>query len=125
MLTWKTLQIVVTQAKSTKINKKMKSIAHYISTTPWTKVGTDLFELKGKCYLVVVDYTANFFYVSLLPNKRSATVVTHTKRVFSKLGIHEKVVSDNESEYIRKDYKLLSKQWDFKLMDKSNEAFRR
>ena len=92
----------------------MKSIAHYISTTPWTKVGTDLFELKGKCYLVVVDYTANFFYISLHPNKRSATVVTHTKRIFSKFGIPEKVVSDIESEYIRKDYKLFSKRWDFK-----------
>ena len=87
----------------------MKSIAHYISTNPWTKVGTDLFELKGKCCLVVVDYTANFFYISLLPNKRSAT-----KRIFSKFGIPEKVVSHNESEYIRKDYKLFSKQWDFK-----------
>ena len=44
-------------------------IAHDIPATPWTKVGTDLFELKGKAYHIVVDYTTNFFNSSLIPNK--------------------------------------------------------
>ena len=89
-------------------------IAHDIPTAPWTKVGTDLFELKGKAYLVVVDCTTNFFDISLLQNKRSATVVIHTKIIFSKFGIPKKVGSDNEPEYIGKDYKLFAKQWDFR-----------
>ena len=54
------------------------------------------------------------FDIILLPNKRSATIVTDTKRVFSKFGITTKVVSDNRPEYIGKDYKLLGRQWDFK-----------
>ena len=62
---------------------------------------TDLSELKGKSYLVVVDYAINFFDITLLPNKESPTAVTHTKRIFSKPGIPEKVVSDNGSEYIK------------------------
>ena len=45
---------------------------------------TDLSELKGKSYLVVVDYAINFFDITLLPNKESPTAVTHTKRIFSK-----------------------------------------
>ena len=106
--------------------------AHDIPTTPWTKVGNNLFELKVKSYLVV-DYTTNFFYINLLPNKRSATVVTHLKRI-SKFGILKKAVSDNGPEYIGKDFKLFAKQWDFKqdssslitknLMDKLKEPFR-
>ena len=81
-------------------------IAHDIPATPWAKVSTDLFELKGKSYLLVVDYAKNFFYISLLPNKRSATVVTHTKRIFSKFGIPKNFVSCNGPEYSGKDYKL-------------------
>ena len=97
-----------------KPTKRWKSTAHDIPTTPWTKLGTDLFELKGKSYLFVVDYTTNFFYIVLLPNKRFATVVTHTKKFFSKFEIPKKVVSDDRPEYIGKDYKLFLKQWDFK-----------
>ena len=86
------------------------TLAHDIPTTPWSKVGTDLFELKSKSYLVVVDYTTNFFDISLLPNKQSATIVTHVKRIFSKFGIPKKVVSDNGPKYTGKDCKLFAKQ---------------
>ena len=98
----------------------------------WTKVGSNLFELKSKSYLVV-DYTTNFFDINLLPNKRSATIVTHLKRI-SKFGILKKALSDNGPEYIGKDYKLFAKQWNFEqdssslitknLMDKLKEPFR-
>ena len=33
---------------------------HKVPTTPWTKIGTDLFTLNGADYLVVVDSTSNF-----------------------------------------------------------------
>ena len=48
----------------------------------------------------MVDYTTNFFDISLLPNKRSATFVTHTKKVFSMFRIPTNVISDNGPEYI-------------------------
>ena len=94
--------------------KNESPIAHDITTTLWIKVAPDLFELKGKSYLIAVDYTTNIFYISLFPNKRSATVATHTKRILSKFGIPKKVVSDNGPKYIGKDSKLFAKQWDFK-----------
>ena len=33
-------------------------IPHDFPSNPWEKVGTDLFQLKGKDYLIVVDYTS-------------------------------------------------------------------
>ena len=36
-------------------------IPHGILNIPWIKVGTDLFEIFSKSYLIVVDYTSNFF----------------------------------------------------------------
>ena len=54
-------------------------IPHEIPDIPWTKVGTDLFEIFAKSYLIVVDYTSNFFDISEIPDKRSSTVGLHTK----------------------------------------------
>ena len=65
--------------------KNESPIAHDITTTPWIKVAPDLFELKGKSYLVAVDYTTNIFDISLLPNKRSATVATAQKEFYPSL----------------------------------------
>ena len=65
------------------------------SPIPYDIPITDLFELKGKSYIAVADYSTNFFYISLVPNKRPTTVVTHTKRNFSKFGISKKFTTDN------------------------------
>ena len=93
--------------------KQETLIPHNIPDILWTKVGTDLFELNGKDYVIVVDYTTNFYDISQIPDKHSSTVVLHTKRIFSKFGIPKTVMSDNGPEYIGKAYERFSKQWDF------------
>ena len=94
--------------------KKESLIQHDIPSVPWTKVGTDLFELHGKSYVIVVDYTTNYYDLSQIPDKKSETVVIHTKRIFSKFGIPKEVVSDNGPEFIGDAYVKFSKLWDFK-----------
>ena len=89
-------------------------IPHEIPDIPWTKVGTDLFEIYSKSYLIVADYTSNFFDISEISDKRSATVVLHTKQMFSRYGIPKEVISDNGSEFIGSTYKRFRKTWDFK-----------
>ena len=79
-----------------------------------TKVGTDLFEIFLKSYLIVVDYTSIFFNISEIPDKRSSTVVLHTKRIFFRYGIPEGIITENGSEFIGNPYKKFSKKWDFK-----------
>ena len=67
-------------------NKQSKEtlLHHDITDIPWTKVGTDVFHLFNKEYLIVVDYTTNYFDISFLPDTESETVVQHTKRIFAK-----------------------------------------
>ena len=89
-------------------------IPHEIPDIPWTKVGTDLFEIFTKSYLIVVDYNSNFFDISEIPDKCSSTVVLHTKRIFSRYGIPKEVISDIGPEFVGNAYKNLSKKWDFK-----------
>ena len=94
-------------------------INHEIPAIPWSKVGTDIFHLRGKPYLITVDYTTIFFDISQLPNRLSSTVVTHTKHLFSKYGIPKKVISDNGPEYTGRAYKIFTKKWNFKHITSS------
>ena len=82
-------------------------------------MGTDLFRLKSKSYLIVVDYTSNFFDISQLLDKLSSTVVTHTKRTFSKFGIPKVVILDNGPEFKGEAYQKFSKTWDFQHLTSS------
>ena len=86
-------------------------IHHNIPSSPWEKVGTDLFQLKGKDYLVVVDCTSKYFEVSALPNTLASMIIQHTKSIFARFGIPKIVVSDNEPQYSSYEYKRFEKKY--------------
>ena len=90
-----------------------KLIPHEVPSTPWEKVRTDLFQLKNKDYLTVVDYTSTYFEVSALPNTLASTVVQHTKSILARFGIRKTVVSDNGPQYSSHQYKTFAKEWGF------------
>ena len=51
---------------------------------PWQKVGTDLFEWKGRPYILVVDYYSRFIENSLLTDTTSNAVINHLKSIFAR-----------------------------------------
>ena len=70
-------------------------IPHNISTEVWSKVGTDLFSIKNKNYLIVADCNTKFFDVMYLTDTNDPTVIKHTQSCFGKFGIPKIVFSDN------------------------------
>ena len=68
---------------------------------PFQKVGTDLFSLGDKPYLVVVDYFSSYPEIVLLTkhNTGSNVVVNALKDIFSRFGVPETVFSDNGPQY--------------------------
>ena len=54
---------------------------------PWEKVGTDLFELDKKVYLLVIDYYSNFPEVVDHKSTTTTSVIKHMKSMFSRHGI--------------------------------------
>ena len=68
-------------------------INHEAPSEPWYKVGMDLFYLKGKNYLVCVDYYSNHPEVCLLRDTSSTTVISHIKSIFARFGILKIVLS--------------------------------
>ena len=72
---------------------------HKLSTRPWSKVGTDLFTLNGKNYIVTVDYYSNFIEMDGLNSTISKTVIETRKRKFTRHGIPDVLVLDNSPRY--------------------------
>ena len=66
---------------------------------PWQKVGSDLFELNGSPYLLVVDYLSAFVEISKLSSTTSASIVNHMTSMFARHGVPEVVVTDSGPQY--------------------------
>ena len=66
-------------------------------TEPWQNVGTDLFHVNGKDFLLVMDYHSNYPEVAQLSSTSASAVITHMKSIFGRHGIPQIVQSDNGS----------------------------
>ena len=56
-------------------NQREPLYQHEESSTPWEKVGVDIYEFSGKSYLITVDYISNFIDVDLLTNTSAKQVI--------------------------------------------------
>jgi transposase InsO family protein len=73
---------------------------HPLPNRPWSKVGTDLLELDGTKYLVMVDYFSNYIELNNLEgDTTSENVIRHIKQNIARHGIMDILVSDNGPQY--------------------------
>lgn len=90
-----------------------------IPEEPWQKVGTDIFHLGGKNYLLVIDYLSNYPEMALLSNMSATCVITHMKSIFARHGIPQIVHSDNGPCYSCREFQLFAQEYDFKHVTSS------
>lgn len=88
-----------------------------LPTAPWQKVGTDLFNLHGKDYLMVIDYQSNYPEVAQLSSTSAQSVITHMKGFFSRHGIPQCVV--NGPQYDCVEFSEFAKQYGFQHITSS------
>jgi len=69
------------------------------------KVGTDLFTIYYRNYLVTVDYASGFIEVNYLPDTLSETVVAKMKHHFARYSVPDVVVSDGRPQYTSTSFK--------------------
>ena len=86
---------------------------HEVPSRPWEKIGTDIFTLSGRHYLITVDYFSQFFEIDHLPEITSEVVITKLKHHFARHGIPDTVISDNGPQFSSNDFALFSKLWGF------------
>ena len=100
-------------------NPKEPLLPHDVPSRPWQKVGTDLFTLGSKTYLVTVDYYSRYFEVDELQSTTSTAIIRKLSAHFARHGIPEIVVSDNGPQYSAEEFKTFANNWDFKHVTSS------
>ena len=80
---------------------------------PWQVVGTDLFKLNKRNYLLVVDYFSRYPEVIQVTSTTSPTIISALKSVFSRHGIPEIVRSDNGPQYSSTEFLSFASSYGF------------
>lgn len=82
-------------------------------TEPWQKVGTDLFHVNGKDFLLVIDYHSNYPEAVQLSSTSASAVITRMKSIFSRHGIPLVVHSDNGPQYSSQEFQRFAEEYGF------------
>ena len=92
---------------------------HEVPTQVWSKVGSDLFQLDNKEYVLIVDYHYNYPGVYQIPNQSSKSVIQAMEERFGRFGIPHELVSDNGPCYSSTEFKQFAEEWNFKHITSS------
>ena len=102
-----TSQRTVKSARNTLSNSQEPILVHEpTATRPWFKFGSDIFEVKGKYYIVVADYYSRFPYVKQLTNITSRSIINVFKTLFADHGFCEILCTDNGPSYVSKEFTI-------------------
>ena len=100
-------------------NPKKPLIPRAIPLYPWQIVGTDIFHWQNKDYLLVVDYYSRYWEVVRLGSMKAEYVITELKKIFSRHGIPEEVMSDNGPQYASREFQEFARTWGFRHITSS------
>ena len=93
--------------------QKEPLLTHEIPSRPWSKLGIDLFSIRGKDYMVTVDFYSDFWEVDRLYSTTTDAVVKKLKRHFSRYGRPDVVVTDNGPQLVSDEFQKFSTDWEF------------
>ena len=101
-------------------NKPEPLIATPLPDRPWQIVATDLFQMKGMDYLIVIDYFSRYVEVAAMTKTtKSSEVIRVLNSIFARHGIPEQLRSDNGPQYDSAEFSHFAKQWGFKHVTSS------
>ena len=79
---------------------KEKITHHDIPLRSWEVVGADVFHLKNKHYLCIVDYNSKFPVIKRLEGLSSDNLINAVKIIFAEYGIPQKIISDLGTNFV-------------------------
>ena len=69
--------------------------------------------------MITVDYFSNFFEVDYLTSTTTTAVIKKLKEEFSRHGIPETVFTDNGPQFVCKEFREFSNEWEFEHLTSS------
>ena len=85
------------------------------TTQPWTSLATDIFELNGKSYLIVVDCYSKFIVVHKVTDHSAEQTTAKFLEIFSEFGVPDGLHSDRGTNYTSSLFLAFCKGLDIKL----------
>ena len=70
-------------------------LQHEMPTRPWSKVGGDILDFRGRSYLALVDYFSKYPELIRLTSITASAVIDALKPIFARHGIPDVFFSDN------------------------------
>ena len=92
---------------------------HKIPDRPWSRLAADMFTLRTKNYIVLVDYYSDFVEVSPLKEITASAIIKFMKVQFSRHGIPDVLVSDNGPQFANREFAEFAKNWEFQHVTSS------
>ena len=92
-------------------HRQQPLLAHDVPSTSWTKVASDMFQIKGDNYLLDTDYHSKFYLVEKMHSTTSSTIANKSAQWFSMFGPPLEVVSDNGPQCVGQPYKDMCSKW--------------
>lgn len=83
---------------------------HEKPSEPWIKLGTDLFQINERNYLIIADYFSRYPVIKELSSTTAASVIKATKETISLFGCPREIVSDNGPQYLN-EYDQFCSEW--------------
>ena len=86
---------------------------------PWQIIASDLFQLQGKTYLLLVDYFSRYPDIVHLTDTTSRGVINALCSIFSRLGIPEILMSDNGPQFDSNEMREFAERYGIELVSSS------
>lgn len=78
----------------------LEPIVPNIPNVPWHTIGSDLFTLDEKNYLIITDYYSKFPFIEELGNDSTSKKIAElTSKIFSIFGVPNTVITDNGPQF--------------------------
>ena len=94
-------------------DKREPLMASPLPDKAWERVGSDLFEYKGKTYLLMIDYYSRWIEVRPLKRLDTKGTTDAMSSIFAVHGVPDIVVSDNGPQYASKEFKAFATNYGF------------
>ncbi|KAK3710878.1 hypothetical protein QZH41_014864 [Actinostola sp. cb2023] len=100
-------------------NAKQPMQTQPVPDRPWSRLSADIFTLKGKEYISLVDHYSDFIEAGELADTTAGTVIQFLKEQFSRHGIPDFIVTDNAPQLVSHEFHQFSVDWEFEHVSSS------
>ena len=105
--------------KSAKSLQKEPMISHELPGQPWEVLSSDLFEIDGHTYILLIDHFSKMPLVRGLRSVTSAEVIKFMKDIFSVHGVPVRLYTDNGPQYDAAVFRNFALEWEFEHITSS------